>query len=44
MAMAENFEAMNLKGAAHWLFAQCKEELGHAEKFMECLNEVGGKV
>lgn len=44
MAMAENFEAMNLKGAAHWLFAQYKEELGHAEKFMECLNEVGGKV
>lgn len=44
LAMAENFEAMNLKGAAHWLFTQYKEELGHAEKFMVYMNEVGGRV
>ncbi|PMQ00827.1 MAG: ferritin [Dictyoglomus sp. NZ13-RE01] len=44
LSMAQNFEAMNLKGAANWMYKQYKEELTHAEKLIEYLNEVGGRV
>jgi len=44
LAMAEDFETLNYKGSAHWMLKQYKEELSHAEKFIEYLNETGGRV
>lgn len=44
LAMAQDFESMNFKGAAKWMFKQYKEETLHAEKFIEFINEVGGRV
>ncbi len=44
LSMAAYFESINLKGFAHWLKVQAKEELGHAMKFFEFINERNGKV
>jgi len=44
LAMANYFESRNLKGIAKWLFVQDKEEIGHADKFIDFLNERGGRV
>ncbi len=44
LSMAVRMEEMNFKGAANWLFKQYREELTHAEKFIEYLNEVGAHV
>jgi Ferritin-like protein len=44
LSMAAYFESINLKGFAHWLKIQAKEELGHAMKFFEFINERNGKV
>lgn len=44
LAMAAHFEEKNLPGFAHWMTIQAGEELEHAMKFFEFLNEVGGKV
>ncbi len=43
-AMAANFQAANLKGFAHWMDAQAKEEQNHARKIYEFLVERGGRV
>jgi ferritin len=44
MAMAMYFQAENLAGAASWMRVQVLEELVHAEKFMNFVNERGGRV
>ena len=44
LAMSAYLETKNLKGMAHWLKQQYKEETGHAEKFMEYLQERGARV
>lgn len=44
LSMAAHFEGENLPGFAHWMTIQAGEELEHAMKFFEFLNEVGEKV
>lgn len=44
MAMANDCDTKTLKGFAHWLRVQFKEELAHAEKFMKHVIERGGRV
>jgi ferritin len=43
-AMAAQFEADNLKGFAHWMDVQAKEEQNHARKIYEFLVDRGGRV
>ncbi len=43
-AMAAHFEAGNLKGFAHWMDLQAKEEQAHARKMYEFLVDRGGRV
>ncbi len=44
LAMAADFERKNLKGFAHWMEVQAKEEYGHAKKFYDFVIDRGGKV
>jgi len=44
LAMSAYMEAKNLKGMAHWLKEQFKEEMEHAEKFMGYLYGRGARV
>ena len=44
LAMAAQCESMNLKGFANWLKVQAREELGHAMKFYDFVNDRGGRV
>jgi ferritin len=44
LSMAAYCEAINLPGFAHWMRAQSQEELEHAMKFYEFINERGGRV
>lgn len=44
LAMAAQFEAQNHPGFAHWMKKQAEEEMEHAMKFFEFINERGGKV
>ena len=44
LAMSAYLEAKNLKGMAHWLKEQFKEEQEHAEKLMKHLYERGARV
>ncbi len=44
MAMGMYFEAEDLSGAASWMRTQALEEMTHAEKFMNFVNERGGRV
>jgi len=43
-AMAAYFEATNLDGFATWMDVQAQEELTHARKFYDFINERGGRV
>lgn len=43
-AMAAYFEAGNLRGFAHWMELQDKEEKGHAKKMYDFLVDRGGRV
>jgi ferritin len=43
-AMAAYFEAGNLRGFAHWMQLQAKEEQGHAKKMYDFLVDRGGRV
>lgn len=43
-AMANHFEAENLKGFAHWMRTQTNEELMHARKIVDYLNDRDAKV
>ena len=42
--MAAYFESENLSGFGHWMKMQVQEELFHASKFFDFLNERGSKV
>jgi ferritin len=44
LAMAAYCEAMNLRGFAHWMRVQSQEELSHAMKLFEYVNDRGGRV
>jgi ferritin len=44
LAMDSYFESMNLKGLAAWMNAQAKEELFHAMKIYDYVNERGGRT
>lgn len=44
LAMAAYFEAKSLSGFAHWMKVQYKEEVAHAMKMFEFLNDRGVKV
>lgn len=44
LAMAAYFETKNLPGFAHWMKIQYKEEVSHAMKMFEFLNDRGEKV
>lgn len=43
-AMAAYFEDMNLGGMANWMKVQAQEELVHAAKFFDFVNERDGRV
>jgi ferritin len=44
MSMSAYFESIGLKGFAHWMHMQAKEELIHALKFFLYLNSTGGRI
>jgi len=44
LSMSAYFESVSLKGHANWMRMQAKEELVHAMKFYDYINERGGKV
>ena len=44
LAMSAYFDASNLGGFAHWMKLQSQEELGHALKIFDYVNERGGRV
>ncbi|MFW6132752.1 MAG: ferritin [Planctomycetota bacterium] len=43
-AMAAYFQDQNLPGFAQWMKVQSSEEVTHADKFFDYLNERGGRV
>jgi ferritin len=43
-SMASYFESLSLKGFAHWMRVQALEELTHAHKFVDFVNDRGGRV
>jgi len=43
-AMAAYFHANSLDGMAQWMKAQAQEELGHALRFFNHINDRGGRV
>jgi ferritin len=44
LSMAAKFENMSLEGFAHWMTIQAQEELSHAMKLYDYVNERGGRV
>ncbi len=44
LSMAAYCESVNLPGFAHWMRLQSQEELEHAMKFYDYINERGGRV
>ncbi len=44
LAMCAYFEAQNLLGMAHWMRLQAQEEVGHAMKIFDFINDRGGRV
>ena len=44
LAMSAQFEAQNLPGFARWMRVQSNEEVAHAMKFFEFINDRGGRV
>ncbi len=44
LSMSAHFEARNLVGFAHWMRIQAKEEVEHAMKFFDFINDRGEKV
>jgi len=43
-AMGAYFEANNMEGFASWMDKQAEEEVGHARKIYDFINERGGRV
>ena len=44
LSMAAYFETLSLPGFATWMRAQSQEEVAHAMKFFDFVNERGGRV
>ncbi len=44
LSMSAYFESISLKGFANWMRVQAQEELVHAMKFYDYVNERGGRV
>lgn len=44
LSMAAYFETKNLSGFANWMKIQYEEEMSHAMKFFNYINERGGRV
>lgn len=44
LSMAAYCESVNMSGFAHWLYVQSEEEVEHAMKFFDHLNERGERV
>ena len=44
LAMSAHFEAIGLPGAAHWMREQSREEVLHAMKFFDFVNDRGERV
>lgn len=44
LSMSTYCESVNLAGFAHWMRVQAQEELGHAMKLFDYVNERGGRV
>ena len=44
LSMSAYFESENLPGFANWMKIQWQEELSHADKFFDYINERGGRV
>ena len=44
LSMNAYFKSVNLDGFANWMFAQAQEELMHAMKIYEFINQRGGRV
>ncbi len=44
LSMAAYYHSANLAGFAHWMRIQAQEELFHAMKFYDFINERGGRV
>jgi ferritin len=42
--MSAYYESLNLPGFAHWMRLQAQEEVEHAIKFFEHINDRGGRV
>jgi ferritin len=44
LAMCAYFEVQNLRGMAHWMRLQAQEEVGHAMKIFDFINDRSGRV
>lgn len=44
LSMSAYFDSQNLKGFGQWMRVQSQEEYGHAMKFLDYLDERGGRV
>lgn len=44
LSMSAHFEAENLPGFARWMRVQAQEELGHALRLFDYVNQRGGRV
>jgi ferritin len=44
LSMSAYFTSENLHGFAHWMRVQAQEEVGHAMRLYDYLNEKGGRV
>ncbi len=44
LSMSAYFESSNLPGFAHWMRLQAQEEVTHAMKFFDHINDRGGQV
>lgn len=44
LSMSAHFESQNLGGMANWMRTQAREELMHAMRFYNFINERGGRV
>ena len=44
LSMSAHFQSVNLAGFANWMRVQAQEELAHALKFYDYVNERGGRV
>jgi ferritin len=44
LSMCAHFEAENLSGFARWMRVQAQEELGHAMRLFDYVNQRGGRV